>query len=250
MSEQQEFLKELEINPEEDVLNKPIEVESQEPPVKEETEDETEMKIRNRRERRINEKLQKEREANIALNARLQALSEARSIRETSSEEEDFLKAIEPIFGNDTPEKREATELLKKAIKGANENAYQKAKTDILQIIQEERGNEQRAIQEAEESIDEMMEKLEDEYNVDFSDKNTRNGFLSLLEKLSPKDEDGNIIEYADPVATYELYESRKEKSSGRARELASRSMVRGGTGQSTLKDDATERFLKENGII
>lgn len=246
MSEQTDFLKDLEVKPEEDnVFEASLEV--PESDSNGEDPEESEMKLKNRRERRLAEKWQSERETNIALNARIAAISESKQLRE-GTEEADYLKRIERIFGNATPEAQEATELFKEALKGLEASATEKA----LERFESARGNEAKAIREEEQSLEKMLEELEDEYEADLtSDSATRRGFLTLLEKVSPKDKDGNIIEYADPKTVYELYESRKDKASSRAKDLASRSMTRSGASEgSKLEEDAQFRFLRENGII
>lgn len=245
-SEQQKFLEDLGVKPEVDVLEKPLMDESS---PEEEAEKEGDMKLKNRRERRLDAKLQAERETNIALNSRLQTLSEVKTLRETT-EEADYLKRVERIYGNATPEAKEATELLKEALKGVHESAKREAMEESLNKFEADRLKETEAVKEEEKNLDSILDSLEEDYNVDMSDTAVRTGFLTMLEKLSPKDKEGNIIEYADAKEVYELYEARREKSS-RAKELASRSMTRSGASQeSKLEDDASVRFLKENGII
>lgn len=250
MSEQTEFLKDLEVT-EEDVLEQPLETEEtgEKPIEAEESKEsqETEMKLKTRRERRLSEKLQAEREANIDLNARLQTISEA---KKAVGEEADYLKKVERIYGNNTPEAKEATEILKEVLRDVHQSARREALEESLQKFNEQRDSEAKETAKEEQNLEEMLENLEDEHNADFSDTNTRKGFLTLLERLSPKDKDGNIVEYADPETTWEIYESRNQKSN-RAKELSSRSMTRSGTSQpSKLEDDATVRYLKENGIL
>lgn len=244
MNIQEEFLKDLEIKDNSNVLDKPIEESESVTP--EETAEQAEMKLKNRRERRLAEKWQKEREANIDLNARLQTISESQNIR-AGAEEADYLKRVEKIYGNATPEAKEATELLKEALKGLEATATQKA----LEKFEESRKSEATAIRKEEQTLDEIGDHVEEEYGIDMSNDTDRKGYFNLLEKLSPKDQEGNIIEYADADATAELYLSRKERANVRAKELASRSMVRGGQSQgSKIEEDSTVRFLKENGII
>ncbi len=246
MSQQEEFLKDLDIK--EDSFDKPLEMEESNEVG--ETPEETQEKLKNRQARRLAAKLQAEREANIALSTRLQTLSEAKNTRE-STEEADFLKVLDPLFGDDTPEKREATAIMKKAIHGAYKTAEENAFNRAKEYYENERGNESQAITQEENNLEEVMDELEEEYNVDFSNPDTRKGYLTLLERLSPKDKEGNIIEYADPYSTYELFESRREKSAAKNKELASRHMIHSGSSQGTkLQTDSTERFLRENGII
>lgn len=241
---QAEFLKDLEINPTEDVLTESL-VEGE--PEKTETPEEDEEKLRNRQARRLNERLQKEREANIDLNARLQTITESQKLRQ-GTETAEYLKMLEPIYGNSEPGKAEATELLKKAFEGMKESA----KKEILEESEKQRQIEAQSQKKDDETLDELLISIEERFGVDLTDDTiARKGYLSLLQKLSPKDREGVIIEYADPVSTYEIFESRKEKQNVRAKELANRSMTRGGQSQgSKLEDDASVRFLKENGII
>lgn len=241
---QAEFLKDLDIKPE-DTFEKPL---TEETPAKEESEEEG-FQAKNRRERRLLEQNQRLREEAIATTARLQGITEAQKLRETT-EEADFLKMIDPIYGTDTPEKAEATNLLKKALKGLHEDAIRRGKEESLQEFSSRETKADEAVAQEEQTLDDMLNNIEDDNNIELSDTD-RKGFLTLLEKLSPKDKEGNIIEYADASTTYEIYESRKERPSNRAKELAARGQVRSGqSGASNLEVDSNERFLRENGII
>ncbi len=245
-NETEQFLKDTEI-PKENILETPLNPETEVP--EKETED-AEMKAKNRRERRLMKHNQELREEAIALNARLQAISETKeSVKGT--EAYDFEKLVEKIYGNATPETAEATEIMKKALRGAFERAKEEAKSETLAEWDSRQSNESQAVAEEESNLDEILENLEDEHGVDLSEgSDTRQGYLTLLEKLSPKDSEGNIIEYADPETTFEIFSSRQERTNNRAKELASRSMVRGGTGTSKIEQDSNERFLREAGII
>lgn len=244
MSEVSDFLKDLEGNPTESILEQPI-VEGDEPD-KVDAPEGDEFKAKNRREKRLLEKNQQLREEAIAATARLQGIEESKKIRE-ESEPAEYLKRVEKIYGSATPEAIEATNLLKEALQGLEESATKKA----FEKLDSERSNEAKAVQEEEKNLDNILDNVEDNHGIDMSSETERKGFLTLLEKLSPKDQEGNIIEYADADATAELYLSRKEKTVSRAKELASRSLVRSGSSQpSKLEDDAATRFLKENGII
>lgn len=249
MSEQEEFLKELEVK-DDSVLDSPlVPDENQEKP-------EDEMKAKNRRERRLLEKNQQLREEAIAAQARLQALTEARE-ETKNTEPSEFEMLVERIYGTATPEAQEATEILKRALRGVKESAKAEALQAFSRINEEKESKAIQARQEEdnlenieEDNLENIMDEIEDAYGIDMSEgSEDRKGFLTLLEKLSPKDRDGSIIEFADPASTAELYLAHKDKSS-RAKDLASRSMVRGGTPQTTVAKSAQDRFLAENGII
>lgn len=203
------------------------------------------LKPRNRRERRLMEKLEQERTSAAFLAGKLEARTEAHA---AMSEEEDYLKAIEQIYGNDTPEKQLATDLLKKAITGARDDAERRAYERVLA----ERENESRAEVQANDELDTMIDELEDEHGVTLTQAQEK-GFFQLLQKMSPKDGDGNVKEYADPAAVWEVFAERLQKRGGdnRAKDMSSRSMTQSGAArESNLTSDVAARFLSDNGII
>lgn len=243
LSVQDEFLKDIEPDEKDSVLDAPLE-EAKEV-VEEEAAEDVGLKIKNRREKRLAQKYQAERESGIALAARLQAITESQKL--ASDVEADYLKKVERIYGTDSPEAKTATDLLKEALTSLKDSA----KKEALEEIESRRTSESQAVKQEEQKLDEILESLEDEHGIDLTEGPDRKGFLTLLEKLSPKDRDGNIIEYADPETTLEVYLSRKEKAPTRAKELANRSMTRSGSSQpSKLEETTLERFLKENDII
>lgn len=226
----------------ENILNQPLNPET--PTVEEQVEEEPEEDPKNRSERRLREKLEKERIANIELNAKYQALSEAQRFRQ---EETDPYETVGKIYGTDTPETQAATELLKNALR----NVEERAKSSALEEFRSERQREQEEVRQASERLDSYIEEIEDEHGVSFSPQ-MQKSYFTLLEKMSPKDSDGNIIEYADPHAVYEIFSEKLQKrTDSKAKELASRSMVSGNSGsQSVIEDDAAKRLLREAGII
>lgn len=239
-----------------DILDQPLNpTGQQEEPVQtgatgpqgEEDEDNDEYKPKNRRERRLMKKLQEERESAIALAAKLEAQTDAR--RHITDEEADYLKGIERIYGTETPEAQMATELLKKAISGARTDAEVAA----LEKFRAEVAEQQQQEREAEAELDGFIEEIEDEHNVSLN-ADQQKGYFELLYKMSPKDKEGNVIDYADPHAVWELYQERlnSRKTSNPAKQLASRSLKQGGGqgGGSKLQDDTQVRFLRDNGII
>lgn len=239
MNELEQFAQEAE-----NILNQPLVSEPETAPEEEKVEEEPEEDPKNRAERRLRERLEKERIANIELNARLSALSEAQKFRQ---DETDPYEAVGKIYGTDSPETQAATELLKNALR----NVEERAKSAALEEFRTERQKEQDEIRKASEKLDSFIEEIEDEHNVSFSPQ-MQKSYFSLLEKMSPKDSDGNIIEYADPHAVYEIFSEKLQKrADSKAKDLASRSMVSGNSGsQSVIEDDAAKRLLREAGII
>jgi len=201
---------------------------------------------RNRREKRLMEKLQSEREASIALAAKLDVITQSQQTRTESSQWEE---SIEKIYGNSTPELREATELLRTSMKSLKDEAKREALAEYQKIRQEE----QQAVSQAEGRIDSMLEEIEDEHNVDLTSGAHRTEFLKLIEKMSPKDSNGNIVEYADHHAVWEMYQEKvnRNKPVNPAKDIVARGMTQSaGANDSKLSNDVHERFLKEHGII
>lgn len=253
MNEQEQFLKDLEHDPNQvDVLEQPLVPDDS---VQEERENSGEGESseekgedgqpRNRRERRLMAKLQAERESSMFLAGKLEARTEA---QKAVTEEADYLKAAERIYGTDSPEAQLATDLLKKAIIGARDDAenraYERMRGDQSQQIENE--------QAAENELDSMIEKIEEEHGVSLTEAQER-GYFQLLEKMSPKDRNGNVIEYADADAVWDVFKDKlaKRPTDTRARDMSSRSMTQSGASkENNLNDDVTARFLQEQGII
>ena len=250
-SEVGNFLKELAGEQPESILDKPLDLgtpadeEAEKPaPVKRYELDEDGYP-KNRSGRRM--RAQDEERANEIqqLNERVKQLSEVDRFKQEVGD--DHLKKVEAIFGTDTPEKLAATNLLKEALQGMTE----RAKAETLREIGQEREVETKAQREADNEVDEMLDNVESDHGLDMSDDNVRSGFITLMEKMSPKYSDGNIKEFADPDAVAEAYMAlQKSGGSSRARELASRGMTRSGESQpSNLQQNAIERYMKENGL-
>jgi hypothetical protein len=242
MNEENQFLDELKENNPEDPFGEVV-IPSEEKAVDVEPEDAPD-DVKNRRHRRLEQKYQAEREANIAMAARLETLAEATKTTQSDSE---YLKSIERIYGTDTPEAQTATELLRNALQGAKNEARDEA----LQIFREEQQKASEATRKEEQVLDSMIEEIEDQYNVTFT-PDMQKGFFTYLERLSPKGKDGNVTEYADHHAVWDEYKAKiAKRPDNRAKDLSSRSMTQSGTtGESKLAIDATERFLRENDLI
>lgn len=246
-NEEQQFLDD--ILPKSDIGNDPFQENvSQEPPAQEPSVVDEEH-AKNRRERRLQAKLEAERASAIQLAAKLEAITEAQKVRSDTTEN-DYLKSVERIYGTETPEGREATELLKLALKGVGEEAKRSAVEEFK--AEQARMNEE--VRRRESELDMMLEEIEDEHNVDLTSsasEATRKGFLKLLEKMSPKDKEGNIIQFADHTAVWEMYASQSSKKENPARQLSSRSMTPTGAPRNEqLKNDVEARQLSELGII
>lgn len=147
-------------------------------------------------------------------------------IRETKAEEDDY---YERLIGNDTPEKiamiREAKARDERLLAQAEERAWNR--------LTEAQQKEIEADAQAEEELDNSLDEIEETFGVDITSnspvaRKTRVDFLKFVEKIAPKDRDGNLIGYPDMLSAFETFQERKTApASTRAKDLASRSIGR-----------------------
>ncbi len=154
----------------------------------------------------------------------------------------------------DTPEAREAwrynQELLTQKVKEARE--------EISAALREEREQATRAERRAVEELEDGISSLEEEYSIDLSSnapaaRKAREEYLDALTAISPKDRDtGEIKEYGDHHAAYELYLLKKNRSSDntRAKSLAARGVSETGQAAPPNQEDEIRKYLKANGIL
>lgn len=205
---------------------------------------------KNRRHRRLEEKLQQERDANIALTERIKVLSEQKeSSRESRSAEvsPDLVK----VFG-DTDAGREIARIMEKR----EEDILSRAEERALERLMSAQGEEEKEVKRHEASIESKIEELEDRHGIDMSSgtraaNHARSEYLSLVSSLSPKDDEGNITSYADFDSAFDVYQRTRDKpDASRNKELASRTMQKSGSvNPQRTADDAGKRWLRSIGI-
>lgn len=239
----------------EDILTAPLKDEADETGTDKETdkenpdEDEHEDKFKkNRHHRRLEKQLQDERDARILMEGKLKAIDE----NSNSSIQVD--ERLSRMYGTEEGGKEAA--LLHQQILN---DEIAKAKKEIIDSVHEERVREQQEVKRQEEYIDSELESLEDDLGIDLtsnapSAKKARNGFLEALMKLSPKDESGNIKEYADAGSAWEYYTLKNpvkpSKTAQRQKELSSKGMDNPGNADATkAKDDSQRDYLRSIGI-
>lgn len=251
-NELDEFLKDTNpAKPEDDLLDKPFFEEPKpaegelKPKDEEDDDEERQYQPKNRRERRLQEKYERERQSAIELAQIVEAMSDSKK----AIDEADYLKGIERIYGTDSAEAQMATNLLREALLGvrrdAEESAYNRVKQEQEKAIQAER--------EATEELDSMVDEIEDAYNVSLTQHQERK-YFTLLQKMSPKDREGNIVAYADPHAVWEVFQSQQQSkttTTPKAKELANRSATHSTMApDNQAQDDQAVKTLRELGII
>ncbi len=154
----------------------------------------------------------------------------------------------------DTPEAREAwrynQELLTQKVK--------EARDELLASLQKEREQETIAERRATEELEDGISSLEEEYSIDLSSnapaaRKAREEYLDALTAISPKDRaTGEIKEYGDPHAAYELYLLKKNKGSDntRAKNLAARGVSETAPAAAPNQEEEIRQYLKANGIL
>lgn len=193
---------------------------------------------KNRRHRRLEAQLeserkerQSERDARLKVEARLSAIESGSKGNETVDER------LVRLYGPDNAEaSRLHMELLNDYANKAEERAFERIKKEGEREAEERR--------KTDEYLDSQFEAIEDEFGVDITSdspaaRKARNGLIDLVEKLSPKDESGEIAEFADFHAAWEVYQENANKPSAttaRAKEIASGTMNKSGTGQPAPK--------------
>jgi len=149
----------------------------------------------------------------------------------TQTEEDSFKDVIDSfttVIGNDTPEKVSALNALKKSLSSLDKRASQKA-IEQLEAIKDE---EVQADREAEDELETAFDNIEETFDVDITSNNaiarkTRQEFVSFVEKIAPKDRNGDIVDYPDMVQAFEAFSEMKKSTAtpSRAKDLASRGM-------------------------
>lgn len=146
-----------------------------------------------------------------------------------SSDVKDVIGAFTTIIGNDTPEKIKALAALEKTLNGADERASTKAIERFQQQIKAQKDAETAAETAALEELNAGFETIEETHGVDLeADKKARTAFIEYLKKVSHKNAQGEVDQFADiPSAWEEFQDKGKRPQPSRAKELASRGMVR-----------------------
>lgn len=133
----------------------------------------------------------------------------------------------------DSEQSRQAWNFQQKLIS----DAVRQAKEEALNEVQSSFQKQQEAEKQFENFITTSLESIEDSHDVDITSnspaaKKTRSEFLELVKNLSPKDSDGNVTEYADFNAAWNVFQSVRQKeaaseATSQKKALSSRSMMK-----------------------
>ncbi len=190
---------------------------------------------KNRRHRRLEEKLQSEREANIALAERVKVLAE---VGKVSRETEIDPRLVRAFGATEDGKPTELTRLMNDIILDNRDQA----KTLALKEFESRQAEAQKKQAEFDKFVGDELEYLEDQYKTDLTSdapaaRKARREFLELVQKVSPKDDNGEITGWADFDTTFDLYQKTKSDKAApssveKQKEIAARTMQRPGSGQ------------------
>ena len=106
------------------------------------------------------------------------------------------------------------------------------AKAEAIAELESRQNADVQADQEAEDELENAFENIEENFDVDITSNNpiakkTRQEFVSFVEKIAPKDRNGDIVDYPDMVQAFETFSEikRSTQQPNRAKDLASRGM-------------------------
>ena len=144
------------------------------------------------------------------------------------------------LIGNDTPEKvamiKESIARDERMLSQAEERAFNR-----LSRVEQEKIM---ADKQAEEELENAFANIEETFDVDLTSNNsiakkTRQEFVSFVEKIAPKDRNGDIVDYPDMASAWETFSELKKSTAtpSRAKELANRSLTR--SAETTTKPEA-----------
>lgn len=140
----------------------------------------------------------------------------------------DVMDAMTVAIGNDTPEKVKALEAYEKALRKIDQESGSRTEKYLSDIQNQER----QAEKEAEDELDNAFETIEEQFDVDLTSprsQKVRSDFLTFVERIAPKNRDGEIIDYPDMTSAWETF-SEIQKSSAqpnKAKQYASRGIAR-----------------------
>lgn len=240
------FLSELEDNNEKNTF----ETQKEDPFVPEETpvekEPEVEKALPFNKDPKIQKYLEKrERE----MEERLKANFQAPTAKEPEVDE--VTDVLVRLIGNDTPEKLSMV----KEFKAVLEKGTERAKAEAIAELESRQNQEQQADRDAEIELETAFDNIEEIFNVDITSNNpvakkTRQEFVSFVEKIAPKDRNGDIVDYPDMNSSWEAFSEMKRATTqpSRAKELANRGMTRSAEAQPASQTkvgwDAAEEYI------
>jgi hypothetical protein len=112
----------------------------------------------------------------------------------------------------------------------------EEAVAETLKKIQEEKERAEQQVQEVEDMIEGNLQSIEETHGMQFNAK-LRKEFLDKVEKMSPKDKEGNIIALADFNSVYtEFFKGKAQEKTGKDPSVEEKKRLAGG-GNASMGD-------------
>ena len=209
--------------------------------------------LKDRRHRRLEKSLQESRDMNIALNERLKVLSETQKLQQEVGADADIHKVL---FGDqaETPQSRATALNLQRLLDKRDAEVQERAFARLQEAQQSESTEDSENVS----YLEDEFEAIEDRFSVDLSgeteaSRKVRDGFIDYIGALSRKDRrTGEILDYPDIQTAWGEFNSRRQRSTSRAAQIADRSMAPSGSGDQSTEAErkVLEKYLLENGFI
>lgn len=149
--------------------------------------------------------------------------------KDVGMDEDELTETLTEIIGNDTPQKIAAIKKFRNQLGKLEEKGAERALAQLREQAEAESAEEA----QAQEELANAFESIEEEFEVDLTSNTTaarkeRNDFIDFIKRVSPKDGNGDVIQYPDFEETYKLFKStQKPVENKRAKDISSRSMTR-----------------------
>jgi len=150
-------------------------------------------------------------------------------------EKDEVTDVLVRLIGNDTPEKLSMV----KEFKNILDKGTERAKAEAIAELESRQNQADKADRDAEIELETAFDNIEEIFSVDITSNNpiakkTRQEFVSFVEKIAPKDNNGDIVNYPDMNSAWETFSEMKKATTvpSRAKELANRGMARSAEAQ------------------
>ena len=197
-----------------EVEEETVENPSEHPEKKDEEDSEDEQPRRKTHDERRWERLMRERNEDRETISQLKKFKEEVEQGSYSMADEEVPEYFKKMYEDGIP-LEERWKMVRNYEQQREQRLIEQAQEKVLSQIQTKQAEEEKW----ESYIDEQLELLEEKYNVDFLSERPgasrrRRDFLKTLQKISPKDEYGDILQYASFEDTFELWNKTANKGS------------------------------------
>lgn len=228
-------------------------------PIIPEGEEKVDEGIKNRRHKRLEERLTRERQSAIELADSFKKVNDdLEYLKRERGGSLKYADRFEKIIGNDTDQKKALVAEMSKLFEENEVNSEKRAIERLKEYQVEQSKKEAQEQEELTNFVEDEINRVEDSYGIDLTsgskEANERyDRYVSLVKKMSPKDKDGEIREYADFDAVAEIFKEQESKGSSlsRKKEASSRSGTQSSPSNVTNSElSGQEQWLKQNGIL